>query len=84
MIVLTKKGEVPIRDFPNMTRNELESESRDAKECFDQALVQKIETDRIYVAAATRLNTVDRLMKKVEQRVALAKRTAARYSFRTA
>jgi hypothetical protein len=78
MIVLTKKGEVSTRDFPNMTGSELESEARNARECFDQALVQKTETDRIYVAAATRLNTVDRLVKKVEQRVALARRAAAR------
>ncbi len=83
MIVLTKKSEVPTRDFPAMTRNELETESRDAKECFDQALIQKTETDRIYVAAAIRLNTVVRLVKKVEQRVALARRAAAKYSFRT-
>jgi hypothetical protein len=84
MIVLTKKSEVPTRDFPDMTRTELETECRDAKESYDQALVQKTETDRIYVAAAIRLNTVDRLVKKVEQRMALARRAAAKYSFRTA
>jgi hypothetical protein len=84
MIVLTRKSEVPTRDFPDMTRNELESERSRAKECFDEALVQKTETDRIYVAAATRLNRVDRMVKKVEQRVALARRTAAKYPFLTA
>lgn len=83
MITLLKK-EVPTRDIPDMTREELDSEWREAKACFDQALAEKTETDRIYVAAATRLNTLDRLVKKVEQRAAVEKRAAAKFLFRTA
>ncbi len=83
MIALTKR-EVPTGDFHDMTRDELESEWRKAQECFDQVLVQKTETDRIYVAAATRLNTLDRLVKKVEQRAVVAKREAAKSLLRTA
>jgi predicted ribosome quality control (RQC) complex YloA/Tae2 family protein len=73
------KREVPTRDFTDMTRNELESEWDKTKECFDQALVQKIETDRIYVAAANKLNILERLVKKVDQRAAVASRSAAKY-----
>jgi hypothetical protein len=83
MIVLPRR-DVPTRDFPDMTPDELESEWRKAKECFDQALVQKIETDRIYLAAATRLNTLDRVVKKVEQRAIFAEREAAKHIFQTA
>jgi hypothetical protein len=72
------KREVPTRDFPDMTRDELESEWDKTKECFDQALVQKIETDRIYVAAANKLNILERLVKKVDQRAALERRAAAK------
>ena len=78
------RREIAAGDFPEMTRDELASEWRNAKECFDQALVQKTETDRIYVAAATRLNTLDRLVKQVEQRAAVAKRAAAKALFLTA
>jgi hypothetical protein len=83
MIVLPR-SEGPIRDFPEMTPDELESEWRKAKEFFDQALVQKTEAARIYVAAATRLNTLDRLVKRAEQRAALARREAAKLVLQTA
>ena len=78
------RKDVPTRDFPDMMPDELESEWRKAKECFDQALVQKIETDRIYLAAATRLNTLDRVVKRVEQRAIFARREAAKDLVRTA
>ncbi len=77
MITLLKR-EIPVRDDIGMTRDELESEWIKAKECFDQALAQKTEADRIYIAAATQLNTLDRLVKKVEQRAAGVRRQAAK------
>ena len=77
MITMTKR-EIPTRDFPDMTTDELESEWLVAKGCFDRARAQKIETDRLYLAAATRLNTLDRLVKKAEQRAALDRRAAAK------
>lgn len=83
MITLHIKSQVPTRDFPEMTRDELNRKRREAKDCFDQALVEKTETDRIYVAAATRLNTLDRLMKKVAQREAVDSRAAAKFLLRT-
>ncbi len=83
MITLLKR-EVPAVDFPDMTRDELAIEWRKAKGCFDQALAQKTETDRVYVAAATRLNTLDRLVKKVEQREAVDRRAAAKSLVRSA
>ena len=83
MIALPRKESL-LGEFSDMTTAELESEWRATKVCFDQALAQKIETDRIYVAAATRLNTLDRLMKKVVQRTAATRREDARVLFRTA
>lgn len=77
-MIMIPKRDVSTEDLSHMTRDELESERRKAKECFDLALVQKTGTDRIYVDAATWLNTLDRLVKKVEQRAALAKRAADR------
>ena len=69
---------------PDMTHDELQIEWRKAKVCFDQALIEKTECDRIYVAAATWLNTLERLVKKVEQRSAVDKREAARSLLRAA
>jgi hypothetical protein len=77
MIILQRR-DVPTSDFPDMTLAQLESEWRQAKECFDRGLVQKTDTDRIYVAAATKLNTLDRLLKKIERRDAVATREAAK------
>jgi hypothetical protein len=79
-----QKREAPTGDIPDMTHDELDSEWRKAKACFDQALIQKTEADRSYVAAAIRLNTLDRLVKKVEQRAAVARREAAKSLVRTA
>ncbi len=45
---------------------------------------QKSETDRIYVAAANRLNNIERLVQKVEQREANARRAAAKALYRIA
>ena len=66
-----------------MTSDELSREWHEAKDSFDRALAQKIETDRIYVAAATRLNTLDRQVKKVEQRSAVERRAAGKFLLRT-
>jgi len=77
------KIEQAAQDFPVMTRDELETEQCEAREYFDRALIQKIETDRIYVAAATKLNTLDRLVRKVEQRAAVDRRAAAKALLRT-
>lgn len=83
MIALPKK-EVLMRNFAEMTSDELDSEWSEARECLDHALVKKTETDRAYVAAATRLNTVERLVRKVEKRAAVAKRAAAKSLLRSA
>ena len=69
---------VATRDLPDMLPEELEREWRKAKECFDQARALKQETDRNYIAAANRLNMLDRLAKKVGQRAAIESRAAAR------
>ena len=83
MIVFAKR-DAPTGDFPTMSRDEVEIEWRKAKECFDQVLVQKTKTDLVYVAAATQLNTIERLMKKMAQRKAIAEREAARSLRRSA
>lgn len=83
MITLQKR-EVSTGDLSNMTRDELESEWLKAKESFDQALARKTETDRTYLAAAARLNALERVVKKVEQRAAVDRRAAAKSLFRTA
>ena len=77
MITLTRRESI-IAGAHNMTRDELASEWRKARVSFDQALAEKTEADRIYLAAAVRLNTLDRLVKQVEQRAAVAKRAAAK------
>ena len=77
-MIIRAKGKVPTRDIPIITRDELESDWRKARECFEQALAQKIETNRLYVAAATKLNTIERLVKRVKKQEMLAKRVAAR------
>ena len=73
MLVLSK-NRVPITDVPAKTRDELESEWLKAQENFNEVRAQKIEIDRLYVAAANHLNTVERLMKKVERQKAFSKR----------
>ena len=72
------RREIAVRDLPAMTSVEREREWSKAKVCFDQALAQKKETDRIYVAAANRLNSIDRVVKKELQRAAVTSRAAAR------
>ena len=73
------RSEFATRDLPEMPPEELESEWLKAKADFDQARLQKQESDRAYVAAANRLNMLDRLAKKVEQRAALDRRAAAKF-----
>ncbi|HEX8597617.1 MAG TPA: hypothetical protein VF952_03780 [Chloroflexia bacterium] len=77
MITLSRR-ETIVASSHDMTRAELESEWRNARVSFEQALAAKTEADRVYVAAATRLNTLDRLVKQVEQRAAAAKRAAVK------
>lgn len=77
MIAMQRREAVTV-EIPDMSAEQIEREWHQAKESFDQALLQKTECDRIYAAAAVRLNTIDRLMKKVEQRAALARREAAK------
>jgi hypothetical protein len=82
MIVLQKneKKELGPREFPTMTREELEHAWRQASEYFQQARTQKMAVDRVYQAAAIELNAIERLIQKMEQRDAVARRTAERAS----
>jgi len=84
MLTMQTKSEAPGRDFPDMSSAELDRRYREAKESFDEALAQKTKADRIYVAAAIRLNALDRMVKKVEQRAAANRRAAARGRLQTA
>lgn len=77
MMNLTRR-EIATRDLPDMPPLEREREWSKAKDCFDKALVEKTETDRIYIAAAHRLNMLDRLAKKEIQRAAIISRAAAK------
>ena len=74
----------PSEDFLDMTLNELLAEWTNAKRGFDQALIQKTETDRIFVAAANKLNALERVVKKVQRRAVVARRSAAKSLLRTA
>jgi hypothetical protein len=73
MIVLAK-NDIPTEGVPTVSRDELASEWRKAKEYFYEARAKKIETDHLYVAAANRLNTLERLVKKAERQAAFSKR----------
>ncbi len=72
------RSEIATRDLPDLPQAEMESEWFEAKECFEQARARKQEADREYVAAANRLNMLDRLVKKAEQRAAVTTRAEAR------
>jgi hypothetical protein len=74
----------PSEDFLDMTLNELLAEWTNAKRGFDQALIQKTETDRIFVAAANKLNALERVVKKVQRRAIVARRSEAKSLLRTA
>jgi len=74
----------PSEDFLDMTLNELLAEWTNAKRDFDQALIQKTETDRIFVAAANKLNALERVVKKVQRRAVVARRSEAKSLLRTA
>lgn len=66
-----------------MTIAELEKQWLKAKHCFEAALVHKTETDRTYVAAAGRLNAVERIVKKAQLRALVAERVAAKQAVQT-
>lgn len=83
MLTISRTSDALGGEIPDMTGGELDRKYREAKEFFEQALAQKKEVDRIYVAAATRLNTVERMVKKVEQRAAANRRAAAKILLRT-
>jgi hypothetical protein len=74
----------PSEDFLDMTLNELLAEWTNAKRGFDQALIQKTETDRIFVASANKLNALERVVKKVQRRAVVARRSEAKSLLRTA
>jgi hypothetical protein len=83
-MITMRKGEIAATNTPHLTREEMENEYQRARESFEQALIQKTETDSIYVAAANRLNNIERLVHKVEQREAHARRAAAKSLYRIA
>ena len=72
------RRDVATRDMPEVSVDDLDREWRTARKSFDEARARKMEVDRLYLAAATRLNTLDRMVKKVEQRLALERRAAAK------
>jgi hypothetical protein len=76
--------QAPTQDFLDITYDELLVEWNTAKKSFDQVLIQKTETDRIFVAAANKLNTLERVIKKVERRAVVARRSEAKSLLRTA
>ena len=78
------RREIATRDLPDMPPLERDREWSKAKVCFDQALAQKQETDRIYKAAANRLNQIERVVKKELQLSASISRAAARSLITTA
>jgi hypothetical protein len=73
MLVLTK-NHIPTKDAPPLSHEELQVEWRKANEYFFEVRAQKVETDRLYVAAANQLNTLERQLKKVERQAAFSKR----------
>jgi hypothetical protein len=82
MVTMLKRQE-PSEDFLDMTLDELLAEWTNAKKRFDQALIQKTETDRIFVAAANKLNALERVVKKVQRRAVVAQRSAAKSILRS-
>jgi len=74
----------PAEHFLDMSYDELLAEWTNAKRVFDQALIQKTETDRIFVAAANKLNALERVVKKVQRRAVVARRSEAKSLLRTA
>ena len=77
-MITQRRKDFSTGDLPEMTRDELEREWHKARESYDEALVQKTAMDQIYLAAANKLNKLDRLIQKVERNAADAKRAAAR------
>ena len=60
--------------FLTMTHNELVIGWEEARARFNEARANKIEADRIYLAAANQLNTFERLIKKVDRQKASEQR----------
>lgn len=77
-MIMLSTNESVLKDFPTMTRAELDQHWLEAKERFDQALAVKLEADRDYQAAANELNALERLVKKMDKRNMLAQREAIR------
>jgi hypothetical protein len=73
MIVLTN-NDIVKREFPSVSRDELEDQWREAKAIYERAQAQKTEIDRIYLAAANELNRLERLMNKAKRRAMLTER----------
>jgi hypothetical protein len=72
MIVLQKS------ETTQFIGQDLEEEWRKALERYDRARARKNEVDLIYVEAATELNAIERLVKKMEKRQELARREQER------
>jgi hypothetical protein len=83
MVTMLKRQD-PSEDFLDMTLDELLAEWTNARKHFDQALTQKTEADRIFVAAANKLNALERVVKKVQRRAVVAQRSAAKSILRSA
>jgi hypothetical protein len=75
-VIVLQSNEAVNREFPTMTRDELESAWRKAIEYFEQARAQKNEVDRVYIAAANELNAIERMVRKLDQRAAVARHHA--------
>lgn len=72
-IVLSDKDMLK-REFPSMSRDELDVQWREALDAYEQARAQKTEIDRVYMAAANELNRLERLMNKMKRRDMLGQR----------
>jgi hypothetical protein len=83
MVTMLKRQD-PSEDSLDMTLDELLAEWTNARKHFDQALTKKTEADRIFVAAANKLNALERVVKKVERRAVVAQRNAAKSILRSA
>ena len=73
MIVLTSK-DIAKREFPSISRDELEKQLREAMATYNHVQAQKTEIDRVFMAAALELNRLERLMNKAKRRDMLASR----------
>ena len=72
-IVLSDKDMLK-REFPSVSRDELDVQWRESLDTYEQARTQKAEVDRVYMAAANELNRLERLMNKMKRRDMFAQR----------